>query len=504
MNQYIVHLLDIPNEILFIILKKLENVDVLYSLLGINNKRLEIIAQEQIFTNILNFVSKSQSTDEICSISSTILDRFCISILPRIHKNIKSLIVESVSMEEILRAVNYPNLTKLKIFNFNKSIVSKYFIDDSLFEHIDKQQITDLVLHLSIFPSSINDYPPLSLYISPPLIFSSSTLTKLCININDFYDCFALLDGRFKQLNRFIVQIKYTYYRTSTPPNMNDNPNLKCFSLTCYPSGQAYDNLVLPLLRQMSNLEELTLYIHIFGGPIFISGTHLHNEILVYMSQLHTFTFYITSENDFIDPPILISNLDIQRTFTNIKCGQIVCMIDYFAIDKTICRVFSLPLKFHCLKKIPNNIPNLVFNSVTHLELWDENPFKYEFFIRLARAFPFIKSLSIWNIVPASWTFDKSHLNDKDWCSIIEYPHLISLDIVRANIYYVEHFLNETKTYLPRLTELKIRYEDLEMVTTNFTRDETRRNSAKVKRLIVGHSTVYPKDVYYYFPLLSV
>ncbi|CAF1472565.1 unnamed protein product, partial [Rotaria sordida] len=284
----------------------------------------------------------------------------------------------------------------------------------------------------------------------------------------------------------------------------NDNPNLKCFSLTCYPSGQAYDNLVLPLLRQMSNLEELTLYIHIFGGPIFISGTHLHNEILVYMSQLHTFTFYITSENDFIDPPILISNLDIQRTFTNIKCGQIVCMIDYFAIDKTICRVFSLPLKFHCLKKITNNIPNLVFNSVTHLELWDENPFKYEFFIRLARAFPFIKSLSIWNIVPASWTFDKSHLNDKDWCSIIEYPHLISLDILRANIYYVEHFLNETKTYLPRLTELKIRYEDLEMVTTNFTRDETRRNSAKVKRLIVGHSTVYPKDVYYYFPLLSV
>ncbi|CAF1541913.1 unnamed protein product, partial [Rotaria sordida] len=250
MNQYIVHLLDIPNEILFIILKKLENVDVLYSLLGINNKRLEIIAQEQIFTNILNFVSKSQSTDEICSISSTILDRFCVSILPRIHKNIKSLIVESVSMEEILRAVNYPNLTKLKIFNFNKSIVSKYFIDDSLFQHIDKQQITDLVLisnennieiteeeytksvygiifnffknlkHLSIFPSSINDYPPLSLYISPPLICSSSTLTKLCININDFYDCFALLDGRFKQLNTFIVEIKYTYYRTSTPPNM--------------------------------------------------------------------------------------------------------------------------------------------------------------------------------------------------------------------------------------------------------------------------------------------
>ena len=71
-----------------------------------------------------------------------------------------------------------------------------------------------------------------------------------------------------------------------------------------------------------------------------------------------------------------------------------------------------------------------------------------------------------------------------------------------ANSYYVEHFLNETKTYLPRLTELKIRYEDLKMVTKNFTRDETRRNCAKVKRLIVEGCIVYPKDVYHYFPLL--
>ncbi|CAF4683102.1 unnamed protein product, partial [Rotaria sp. Silwood2] len=125
MNQHNVHLLDLPNEILFLILKKLDNIDVLYSLWDINNQRLHIIAQEQIFTNILNFVSISQSTDEI---SSTILNRFCISILPRIHKNVKSLIVDSNSMECILRAGNYPNLTELKLFNFNKAIVSRYFM----------------------------------------------------------------------------------------------------------------------------------------------------------------------------------------------------------------------------------------------------------------------------------------------------------------------------------------------------------------------------------------
>ncbi len=74
--------------------------------------------------------------------------------------------------------------------------------------------------HLSIIPSSINDYPPLSLHFSLPLIFSSSTLTKLCINISNFNDCLALLDGRFKQLNTFIVEVKHVHHTISIPPNM--------------------------------------------------------------------------------------------------------------------------------------------------------------------------------------------------------------------------------------------------------------------------------------------
>ncbi|CAF3466161.1 unnamed protein product [Rotaria socialis] len=233
-----VHLLDLPNEILFHILKKLDNMDVLYSLLGINNQRLDNVAQEKTFTTILNFVSMS-SNDDICSISGQILNRFYCDILPRIHYNVKYLILESNSMEHILLAGNYPNLTSFKLFNFNKEILSRYFLDDSLFRHICKQQITDLTLisnennseitltdytmnvyliilsffknlkHLSILSSSIDGYPPLSLHNLPSTIFSSSTLTKLCINVNDFGDCLALLDGRLKQLTTFIVQTKY-------------------------------------------------------------------------------------------------------------------------------------------------------------------------------------------------------------------------------------------------------------------------------------------------------
>jgi hypothetical protein len=128
MNEHHAHLCDLPNEILLLILKKLDNVHVLYSLLGINNKRLHTLARQESFSNILDFLPILQSTDDISSIFGSILDRFCISILPIIHQNVKSLTLESGSMECILRAGTYPNLTKLKFFNFNKSIISRYFM----------------------------------------------------------------------------------------------------------------------------------------------------------------------------------------------------------------------------------------------------------------------------------------------------------------------------------------------------------------------------------------
>jgi hypothetical protein len=118
MNRSSVHLLNLPNEILLIILKKLNNIDVLFSLWNINNERLRILASEETFSNVLNFVS----IDNICSI-----DRFCIDILPGIHQNVKYLILKPVLMERILLATNYPNLTRLKIYYFKKEIISRYF-----------------------------------------------------------------------------------------------------------------------------------------------------------------------------------------------------------------------------------------------------------------------------------------------------------------------------------------------------------------------------------------
>jgi hypothetical protein len=123
MKQSHVHLLDLPNEMLFNILKKLDNVDILYSLFGINNKRLDSIIQDEIFCNSLNFTSSVHET----TIIDSILGRFCNSILPRIQYNVKCLIVEPASMERILLATPYPNLTELKIFNFQQDTSLHYF-----------------------------------------------------------------------------------------------------------------------------------------------------------------------------------------------------------------------------------------------------------------------------------------------------------------------------------------------------------------------------------------
>jgi hypothetical protein len=125
MNRTNARLVDLPNEILLIILNNLNNMDVLYSLISTGIERLELIAQDKIFTNTLNFVSTD--TDKICSIDDSMLDQFCIHILPKIHYNVRCLVIESMAMERILFSGDYPNLTQLKIFNFNQDIVSQYF-----------------------------------------------------------------------------------------------------------------------------------------------------------------------------------------------------------------------------------------------------------------------------------------------------------------------------------------------------------------------------------------
>lgn len=125
MNQSNTHLLDLPNEILLIIFKKLDNLHVLHSLVGINNERLHRLTQEETFSNILTFTPTFANNTKA-------MDRFCIDILPQIHLNVKRFVVDVVSMERILLAADYPKLTELELFNFQRDSSLQYFTSKNM------------------------------------------------------------------------------------------------------------------------------------------------------------------------------------------------------------------------------------------------------------------------------------------------------------------------------------------------------------------------------------
>ena len=250
----------------------------------------------------------------------------------------------------------------------------------------------------------------------------------------------------------------------------------------------------------MLYLEKLTLYLCFARRAVFIDPIHLINEFSMYFSRLHSFQFYLSTENNNNDLVDYLSNDDIKRNYMNIGCQEISNIV-HFDVHIATYHIFTLPFNFDTLTCVGNRFPNILFNYVIYLSVRDTVQFEHEFFLRIAKAFPLLKTFRVFNIRPMSNNVQKSTDNISSH-QIIEYPHLTSLQIMGTVISYVEQFLNETKTHLPCLTELRVRYEDLRIVTEDFMRESTRRNCVNVTRLITGRQIVGSKEYYTYFPLL--
>ncbi|CAF1541597.1 unnamed protein product [Rotaria sordida] len=125
MENAFIQLFDLPDEILIIIFKKLNNVELLYSLMDVN-KRLNQILHDPIFTDRLSLV-KVTSNGLAYPLVDAVLDRFCLQIVPKIHNKIKWLSLESLSMERILLATDYPNLCGLGLYNMNEKTAMRFF-----------------------------------------------------------------------------------------------------------------------------------------------------------------------------------------------------------------------------------------------------------------------------------------------------------------------------------------------------------------------------------------
>ncbi|CAF4749722.1 unnamed protein product [Rotaria sp. Silwood2] len=156
-------------------------------------------------------------------------------------------------------------------------------------------------------------------------------------------------------------------------------------------------------------------------------------------------------------------------------------------------------------RDITNNFPGGLFQYVRVVSLFDEHPFEHEFFLRIEKSFPFTERLCLENHKSQNrkQSYESNHNNRN--LSVIEYSFLSELYIIDVHDDYIEQFLFDSKTYLQNNVLLYIRYESLQRVTHNFTRDVTRINCAKISKLtLCGETTCPNSSLQEYFPYTEI
>ena len=131
MENSTVQLMDLPDELLLMIFKHLNNREMLLSLMGVH-VRLDEIISDPIFTKCLTLTRLSKA-NLICPMDPLKLDRFCTEILPRIAEQVKWINIDASSMESVLLAEKYPNLFGIGIYNiteekFQRVLLGKKFL----------------------------------------------------------------------------------------------------------------------------------------------------------------------------------------------------------------------------------------------------------------------------------------------------------------------------------------------------------------------------------------
>ncbi|CAF1665032.1 unnamed protein product [Rotaria magnacalcarata] len=120
LNNNRLNILDLSDEILCLIIEKLNMVDVFYSLVNVN-QRFNRLVFDSLYIHDLNMrtiMNINSSYDQTSLIDPKVLSRICKKIIPGIHSHVHKLTVEEYSMKQILLASNYPPLYSLSLINF--------------------------------------------------------------------------------------------------------------------------------------------------------------------------------------------------------------------------------------------------------------------------------------------------------------------------------------------------------------------------------------------------
>jgi hypothetical protein len=128
LNNDHLNILDLPDEILIIIFKKLNTIHVLHSFVDVN-QRFDRLALDSFYVrdlNMTNIMTINSVYDQTSSIDTQVLSKICEKILPHIHHQVQKLVVEECSMKPILLAANYPQLYSLSLIRFQGEMLYQY------------------------------------------------------------------------------------------------------------------------------------------------------------------------------------------------------------------------------------------------------------------------------------------------------------------------------------------------------------------------------------------
>ncbi|CAF3468592.1 unnamed protein product, partial [Rotaria socialis] len=173
----------------------------------------------------------------------------------------------------------------------------------------------------------------------------------------------------------------------------------------------------------------------------------------------------------------------------------------YLGTERGRCHIYSVSSTMERMHVITNKFPDGIFMNVRIVYVSDSmHSIEYDFFVRISQAFPLLKDLTVLSTVNQQKSTNELDGYEQTF-SIIEYSHLMTLDLISSHIDYAKQFL--LKTSLPRLSTLGIDYEHLINVTEDFTSSTARANCANLKNIIFRNKPIIPgRKFFTYFPLV--
>ena len=223
-------ILSLSDDVLLYILKQLNNLDVLFSLIGVN-RQLDRVARDVTFTRSLDLSGICSNDGE----AQAILERFYSDILPRIHDRVECFTLQSRSIDRVLHAGSYPRLRRLAVLDTRYDMIAtilnahpvavldrishltivlnnQHVIEDN--PEAPVRICADLPIHwrrLTHLQLDFDNYrrcvPPLLVEL-PSTVYWSSTITHLEMKLARFDTCLYLLDGRLSQLHTLTVCVR--------------------------------------------------------------------------------------------------------------------------------------------------------------------------------------------------------------------------------------------------------------------------------------------------------